>query len=60
MTSTNEDREILWDIIANIRDSHPRHALDADSEEIADAILAAGFRIQGPVPEVQAREGGLR
>lgn len=54
-TPTDDEWQSLWDIIANIRDAHRRHADDADSADIADAILAAGFRRSG-VPEPSAEE----
>lgn len=58
LTPTDDEWQALWGIITSIRDAHRRHADDADSSEIVDAILAAGFRrtvVPEPSTEVQAR-----
>lgn len=49
----NSEREALADLIAEERDKWPRVSDDMDSEELADVILAAGFR-RSEVPEPSA------
>jgi hypothetical protein len=37
-------REEMWQIVADIRDQHPRHPEDVDTWDIVDALFEAGFR----------------
>lgn len=46
----DDEREALTDLIAGERDKYPRRADDMDSEDLADVILAAGYR-KHPEPE---------
>lgn len=41
----DEQREQMWQIVADIRDQHPRHPQDADTWDIVNALFEAGFRI---------------
>ena len=38
------ERECLVSLLMDARDKYPRDSRDIDSEELADVILAAGFR----------------
>lgn len=51
------ERDRMWQIVADIRDAHPRSSDDADSDEIIDALIAAGF---GDVTALRAELDGAR
>ena len=40
---TQDEREALWAVIANVRDHAPRLPNDVDTEDIIDAILDSGW-----------------